>query len=98
MLLLVLMLASLDGLSPQDDTWKNQRPFLYIYEDLSPNLKDTWPPANMTGKSVNNSIFRQSMRENRGYGALINPSCGMYNTWQVGQYTATHDVVALGGL
>ena len=88
---LLLMLTSLDGLSlGKEDTWEKQQPFVYIYEELSPNLKDTWPPANMSGKSVNNSIFRQSMRENRGYGTLINSSCGMYNTWQVGSLIFIH--------
>ena len=83
MLALMFLITSLDGQPSQNDVWRDQQPFLYIYEDLSANLKDTWPPANMSGKSVNNSIFRQSMRENRGYGTLIDPSCGMYNTWQV---------------
>ena len=88
-LALLFLLISIAGIS-----LRISDAFVYIYEDLPPDLKDTWPPANMSGKSVNNSIFRQSMRENRGYGTLIDQTCGMYNTWQVG-LISVHDCLCL---
>jgi len=51
----------------------------YMYE-LPERVVDTWPASNLT--LVRWSIYNSSFAENAGAGPLIDPSMGMYGTWQ----------------
>ena len=59
-----------------------QRPMFYIYDWMN-QFNDVWPPP---GAVLKKSGYNHDFYENGGAGKLLDPKCGLFQTWQFSLY------------